>query len=77
MMIIVRKLEITIIKPDSRLKPIYDDDSVSRFWSDGHALHRTDGPAVIYPGRVAYWYKNGEYQPRDNEWYIDVSKRTK
>jgi len=77
MMIIVRKLEIVISKPDSRLKPIYDDDSVSRFWSNSQGLHRTDGPAVIYPGRVAYWYKNGEYEPRDNEWYIDATKRTK
>ena len=77
MMIIVRKLEIVISKADSRLKPIYDDDYVSRFWSNSQGLHRTDGPAVIYPGRVAYWYKNGEYEPRDNEWYIDATKRTK
>jgi hypothetical protein len=76
-MITTRRLEITISKPDSRLKPMNYDIPVSKFWSNGYALHRTDGPAVIYPGRVAYWYKNGEYEPRDNEWYIDVSKRTK
>ena len=67
-MIVERKLEITISKPDAY---------VSRFWSNSQGLHRTDGPAVIYPGRVAYWYKNGEYEPRDNEWYIDATKRTK
>jgi len=50
------KLEITITNAY--------DDKVIKFWSNSSGLHRTDGPAAIYPNGTRYWYENGMYQPK-------------
>jgi hypothetical protein len=53
------KLEITITNAY--------DDNVIKFWSNSSGLHRTDGPAVIYPNNTRYWYENGIYKPKSEE----------
>jgi hypothetical protein len=40
------------------------EGEVMKFWSNLSGLHRTHGPAAIYPNGTRYWYENGVYQPK-------------
>ena len=54
-----------------------------KFWyNDKNQMHRTDGPAVVYPNGYQAWYKNNKRHRTDGparifadgrlgEWYID------
>jgi hypothetical protein len=65
---VLRKLEINIMKPDSRfLSSLGDDIYVVKTWSNSNGEHRTDGPAIIYP-KACFWYVDGIYQQPDPNW---------
>ena len=41
---------------------VYTSDSgITVYYNSSHKIHRTDGPAIIYPDGTQIWYLNGEW----------------
>ena len=65
---------------------IVDRDG-NQFWYKNDALHREDGPAVIFSNGTKHWYKNGALHREDGptiiwgdggkSWYLNGEYFTK
>ena len=64
----------------------YECECGDQFWYLNGELHRTDGPAVIYPEGDQYWYLNDKvhrtdgpaviYPNGDQYWYLNDTPLT-
>lgn len=41
------------------------DKDGTQYWFQNGVLHRTDGPAAIWPDGTEYWYQNGQRHRED------------
>ena len=68
------------------MNPIIDEHGNKRWYNEQGQLHRTDGPALIYPHGTQYWYINGKPHRTDGPavigsdgdqyWYIHGNQLT-
>ena len=64
-----------------KYRVVIANDGTRRYYNDAGRLHRTDGPAIVYPYGGQEWYRNGLRHRTDDpaiewgcgacEWWID------
>ena len=68
------------------MNPRISSNGTKQWYNEHDQLHRTDGPAIIYPNGTQYWYINGtphrldgpaiESQDGTQYWYIHGNQLT-